>query len=67
MRYIISFAEMGFLIYYVRKIRTMKMSQINIAHESQLITIQWLLFTILNLIVKQLEQGMTSPTQTRNI
>ena len=67
MRYIISIAEMGFLIYYVMKIRTMKMSQINIARESQLITIQWLLFTVLNLVVKQVEQYMTDPESTKVI
>ena len=55
MRYVIYIIELCILSYYVYKIKTMKMSQINIAKESTLITMQWFMFTFVNLIIKMLE------------
>lgn len=52
MRYIITALEMLVLLYYVLKIQSMKMNQINIAKESILITLQWFILTIFNLFAK---------------
>ena len=54
MRYVIIATELLVLIYYNCKIRKRKLNmiQINISWESQLITSQWIVFTILNVIFK---------------
>lgn len=56
MRYVICFFEMMVLLYYVCKISSMKMNQINIAKESQLITMSWFVLTVLNLVLKRIEK-----------
>lgn len=55
MRYVITFIELIALLYYLWQIRKMKLSQINIAYESQLITLQWFVLTCFNLIAKALQ------------
>ena len=55
MRYVITVIELLALLYYLWQIRKMKLSQINIAYESQLITLQWFVLTCFNLIAKALQ------------